>query len=169
MEPPSRCLWVPFDWAMRHELGSKAGLSPADISCYLRQVIEICSVILRFNKFLTNTLLINTVKQSDSKICVSIRSMDRISRYRSVEVGHGPHAIRGWNEFRLRCRGQSWRSPGWTKFRVAESQPVRKIRTCDKASPACAVMLHLRACYVSKAAILTISVPSVPVENRSPA
>src|ERR1700738_2589233 len=43
-----------------------------------------------------------------------------------------------------------------------------EVRTCDKAA-ACAVMLHLRACYVSKAAILTIPVLLVPVENRSPA
>jgi hypothetical protein len=42
-------------------------------------------------------------------------------------------------------------------------------RTCDKASPAAAVMLHLRSCYVSKAAILPIPVSLVPVENRSPA
>jgi hypothetical protein len=40
---------------------------------------------------------------------------------------------------------------------------------CDKASPARAVMLHLRACYVSKAAILTVPAHFVPVENRSPA
>jgi len=40
---------------------------------------------------------------------------------------------------------------------------------CDKASPARAVMLHLRACYVSKAAILTTPAHFVPVENRSPA
>ena len=40
---------------------------------------------------------------------------------------------------------------------------------CDKASPALVVMLHLRSCYVSKAAILLIPVRSVPVENRSPA
>jgi hypothetical protein len=40
---------------------------------------------------------------------------------------------------------------------------------CDKASPAVAVMLHLRACYVSKAAILTVPVQVVPTENRSPA
>ncbi|HTB02355.1 MAG TPA: hypothetical protein VK804_17955 [Bradyrhizobium sp.] len=31
------------------------------------------------------------------------------------------------------------------------------------------VMLHLRSCYVSKAAILTIPIPLVSVENRSPA
>jgi hypothetical protein len=30
------------------------------------------------------------------------------------------------------------------------------------------VMLHLRSRYVSKAAILTIAVFSIPVENRSP-
>lgn len=41
--------------------------------------------------------------------------------------------------------------------------------TCDKAAPAAAVMLHLRSCYVSKAAILTIPIPQVSVENRSPA
>ena len=41
--------------------------------------------------------------------------------------------------------------------------------TRDKAAPAAAVMLHLRACYVSKAAILTALVQLVPVENRSPA
>jgi hypothetical protein len=40
--------------------------------------------------------------------------------------------------------------------------------TCDKASPATAVMLHLRSCYVSKAAILTVPAHPVPVENRSP-
>jgi len=45
---------------------------------------------------------------------------------------------------------------------------ARKL-TCDKASPERAVMLHLRARYVSKAAILTIPAPRVPVENRSPA
>jgi hypothetical protein len=39
---------------------------------------------------------------------------------------------------------------------------------CGEASPTVAVMLHLRSCYVSKAAILTIPVRSVPVENRSP-
>ena len=51
----------------------------------------------------------------------------------------------------LRDSGAAWRFP------------------CDKASPAGAVMLHLRACYVSKAAILTVPTPRVPVENRSPA
>jgi hypothetical protein len=39
----------------------------------------------------------------------------------------------------------------------------------DKASPGRAVMLHLRARYVSKAAIFTIPASLLPVENRSPA
>jgi hypothetical protein len=39
----------------------------------------------------------------------------------------------------------------------------------DMASPFTGVMLHLRSCYVSKAAILTVPVQPVPVENRSPA
>ena len=41
--------------------------------------------------------------------------------------------------------------------------------TCDNASSVAGVMLHLRSCYVSKAAILTLPGRSVPVENRSPA
>ncbi len=41
--------------------------------------------------------------------------------------------------------------------------------TRDMACLNVAVMLHLRACYVSKAAILTVPVSIVPVENRSPA
>jgi hypothetical protein len=60
------------------------------------------------------------------------------------------------------------------KFLSAEfSSEVRAGRAntqvCDKASPARGVMLHLRACHASKAAILTIPAFRVPVENRSPA
>jgi hypothetical protein len=42
-------------------------------------------------------------------------------------------------------------------------------RRCDKAIAGRRVMLHLRFCYVSKAAILTVPVHVVPTENRSPA
>ncbi len=49
------------------------------------------------------------------------------------------------------------------------SRENRRQWTCDKASPVAAVMLHLRVRYVSKAAILTLRVPVVPIENRSPA
>ena len=43
---------------------------------------------------------------------------------------------------------------------------ANRVRHCIAASR---VMLHLRSCYVSKAAILTVPAPPVPVENRSPA
>jgi hypothetical protein len=36
---------------------------------------------------------------------------------------------------------------------------------CDKAQQAAGVMLHLRSCYVSKAAILTVPALPVPVEK----
>jgi hypothetical protein len=39
---------------------------------------------------------------------------------------------------------------------------------CDKAPPLAAVMLHLRARYVSKAAILGVPASIVPARNRSP-
>ena len=45
----------------------------------------------------------------------------------------------------------------------------RRLWICDKAALGVAVMLHLRSCYVSKAAILTVPVQPVPAENRSPA
>jgi len=48
-------------------------------------------------------------------------------------------------------------------FRGMEKQ------ACRKAPDHARVMLHLRARYVSKAAILTIPATTSPVENRSPA
>jgi hypothetical protein len=47
-------------------------------------------------------------------------------------------------------------------------KPATK-RPRDQVSPVGAVMLHLRARYVSKAAILTVPASLMPVENRSPA
>jgi hypothetical protein len=64
---------------------------------------------------------------------------------------------------------------------VRRTIPARRfgrVRTCSKTADQgempslrdhVGVMLHLRSLYVSKAAILTISAFSVPVENRSPA
>jgi hypothetical protein len=50
------------------------------------------------------------------------------------------------------------------------NQNVRVVKAgCDKAAPMACLMLHLRSCYVSKAAILTVPVLLVLVENRSPA
>jgi hypothetical protein len=39
---------------------------------------------------------------------------------------------------------------------------------CDKAAPRAAVVLHLRARYVSKAAIFKVVGAHVPAKNRSP-
>jgi hypothetical protein len=55
------------------------------------------------------------------------------------------------------------------RARLLRSFPAFAAAGCDKASPAVTVMLHLRARYVSKAAILTLPVCHVLVENRSPA
>jgi hypothetical protein len=66
----------------------------------------------------------------------------------------------------------------WVLFRAGKLRGGRssenivresRQRTCDKASPTVAVMLRLHSRYVSKAAILPVPVPLVPVENRSPA
>jgi hypothetical protein len=54
-------------------------------------------------------------------------------------------------------------SPEKTPFRRAEKPCATSHRRVR------GVMLHLRARYVSKAAILTIPARQVPVENRSPA
>jgi len=47
----------------------------------------------------------------------------------------------------------------------ARKQPLK--RPCDQLSPVGAVVLRLRARYVSKAAILTIPAPLMPVSCRS--
>ena len=51
---------------------------------------------------------------------------------------------------------------------IKEGQTVKRTRAIVDAPVGC-LMLHLRSCYVSKAAILTVPVLLVLVENRSPA
>jgi hypothetical protein len=86
---------------------------------------------------------------------------------------HGGHAIADGTIF-FRCRRWSGTAAvrvaifvtpksRWTARRRTENKDMRQ------GIAARAVMLHLRACYVSKAAILTIPVLPGPVENRSPA
>jgi hypothetical protein len=66
---------------------------------------------------------------------------------------------------------RKWRRPVNSLQQVCGNSRFANGReiACDMASLAVAVMLHLRSCYVSKAAILTVPVLFVPVENRSPA
>jgi len=51
---------------------------------------------------------------------------------------------------------------------IAPLRAAHRSGLCDKASPSLAVMLHLRARYVSKAAILGVPASIVPARNRSP-
>ena len=55
---------LPFDFAMRHELGSKSVPCRHEISCYWHRYCSRCSVILRFNELLIIRLLTNTVERS---------------------------------------------------------------------------------------------------------
>jgi hypothetical protein len=98
--------------------------------------------------------------------------MERIGLVRSAMPPHGRHANTTGTEcsdgeLRGSPRGAGRNSSALISVKTAFCRG-RKL-TCDKASPERAVMLHLRARYVSKAAILTIPAPRVPVENRSPA
>jgi hypothetical protein len=85
-----------------------------------------------------------------------------------LRLAHRAHAGEGGTNLR-RVDGRQL----WLALADELSEPtgpeIRAQSTGDKAAPALLVMLHLRSCYVSKAAILTIPVHSVPVENRSPA
>jgi len=55
------------------------------------------------------------------------------------------------------------------RARLKKAQTSRRQRRLRSSATGRAVMLHLRARYVSKAAILTIPASLMPVENRSPA
>jgi hypothetical protein len=97
--------------------------------------------------------------------------MERIGFFGSATRAHGAYAILG-GAFPLRGDAASVAhlaaesldgNAGRTGFRAMPKS------SRDIASPLVGVMLHLRSCYVSKAAILTVPVQPVPVENRSPA
>ena len=78
----------------------------------------------------------------------------------------------GAERFPLLGRGYAWQATGVSPV----TDELRKKRPSTSSASAMRqgiaghpVMLHLRSCYVSKAAILTVPVHPVPVENRSPA
>jgi hypothetical protein len=77
--------------------------------------------------------------------------------------------ISAWVKLRtvrfVRCRQTNLAK----RIRLKASKESSPMGMRGKAVPAAAVMLHLRSCYVSKAAILTLPILFVPVENRSPA
>lgn len=140
------------------------------------QIIEECSVILRVNTLLTIyyfEILTSKVIARRDELCAS-NGEDGMTRARLPfpPVGHGSHAMVAGTIVRL-LDGKVTQAGTAAKFAAPDSRQKASgghfKRTCDKASPAAAVMLHLRSCYVSKAAILTSPVLSVPVVNRSPA
>jgi len=63
----------------------------------------------------------------------------------------------------------------WLALKLVEADELksalrdRRRATFRRGIASRRVMLHLRSCYVSKAAILTVPAQPVPVENRSPA
>ena len=90
-----------------------------------------------------------------------------------LRVAHGPMR-RGRERTPAEMTGRQLRSGQRDGFAAVVIRATRRLETvtrttCDKASSALVVMLHLRFRYVSKAAILTLPIQSVPVENRSPA
>jgi hypothetical protein len=114
----------------------------------------------------------NEVIAVAGEICASNAQMETIGRFGSGRMAHGGHAIvDGTNLFGDDAAGplRSRHAIFVTQNSGCSGRGRAGNCACDKASLACAVMLHLRACYVSKAAILTIPALPVPVENRSPA
>jgi len=98
--------------------------------------------------------------------------MKRIGQVRSGRSAHARHANSGGTNpttAEARCCGGAPKADFGQLIAVKKDVCPGLKLACDKASPEHAVMLHLRARYVSKAAILTIPAPLVPVENRSPA
>jgi len=91
-----------------------------------------------------------------------------------TEGAHGAHALGEGTIFsagdgeRRRLAVRETEYAGRRRLQNVREKPASK-RRHYQASPIAAVMLHLRARYVSKAAILTVPASLMPVENRSPA
>ena len=165
----------PFGWLMRRKLGSRTVLSPGETSCYSGQPAAEALYSLRINKLLTKLLLWITVERSYcrcrrglSKYCLNrkARRQPRFIRDSHASSG-GTNDLRADDEIPVGNRG------GRRGFADANGMPSalqqRRKTSSGKLARDAAVMLHLRSRYVSKAAILTVPVSSVPVENRSPA
>ncbi len=92
------------------------------------------------------------------------RNLATVRRYRIPGLRHPGRLLPTWTMILL--------NSGRPEFRGRIPQMTNQsgcAAGCDKASPVACLMLHLRSRYVSKAAILTVPVLLVLVENRSPA
>src|ERR1700722_14236210 len=86
-------------------------------------------------------------------------------------IGHAIHAS-GRGTISVVDPGYAWSGDaGESGHRRTAKKwpPTSSASAMRQGTASTAVMLHLRSCYVSKAAILTVPVHPVPVENRSPA
>ena len=157
-------------------------MSSAVITCDRIDLIHKSSVILRINRLFTNLIRRNTGEQSHR---LERRGLAKYCGRWNCQAkpafpagGSCRHAFRRGTKLALSIP----KRPGFAENLARQAQtnlrsgkPAKWCSadaangTCDKAAPAAAVMLHLRSRYVSKAAILTVPVPPVSVENRSPA
>ena len=162
---------------MRHKRGSKTCLYRPDTSCDRMRLIVNGSAVLRVDaklstyylELLKNEVLAREGENSSSNADGGMARPGRRSRVWLMQP-----CVRRRNELPRAIFAKRQPDPGGAeKFAVPDKRKTvvrpARISTCDKAAPARFVMLHLRSCYVSKAAILTIPVQPVPVENRSPA
>src|SRR5437667_8904464 len=104
----------------------------------------------------------NTVIIGHEKICASNGRVERGHPVRSGRLAHARYADSGGTIAPQRNGDSGGRVE--REFEAADDSQKRrrrmqKIDVRQGISPACAVMLHLRACYVSKAAILTSPAP----------
>ncbi len=159
-------------------------MSQAEIYCYRGYLFRLWSITTDIYDLLTNFILRN------SKYLLGI--IDEQSRSRGVEktdqvmravvskadlcrsarcLAASMHRRR---EQFSSCWSSQWNSDeknaaaNCSRRRHGSRTPIAR-KACDNAAPPCLVVLHLRARYVSKAAILTLPIRFVPVENRSPA
>ena len=158
---------------MRHKRGSKTCLSLVETSCDRMRLILNSSIVLWIITILTilySEILTSEVIAGEDEISPSNRTVEWLGgNPRSPRTAHAAmhsaaERIAAWNFRNASARvGRRWKNCGTAplkKFR----RPVTRQRTCDKAAPAPAVMLHLRSRYVSKAAILTV--PAQPCRPK---
>ena len=158
---------------MRHKRGSKTRLSPAETSCDRFQLILDSSAVLRISRVFTyyySEVLLNEVIAGKDEISPSnahggmARQKPRSPRWAHAAMHPAAERIAACDSAKRQAG-----PPGTERICSAEcaekSRPaLAGIGTCGKAAPAPAVMLHLRSCYVSKAAILTV--PAQPCRPK---
>src|SRR5579871_1673974 len=182
VEPPLQSERRPFDSALRRKRGSRLDLSHPETSCDRVWNNVRCSLTSSSIDQSINSILGLYLQILKSKVVAMIAQFSASNAGEGVAVLFRRYrglaqccyaAIRGTipdirNQF-LNTVGRDAPTSAERRNLISESQRDDREIACDTASPEAAVMLHLRSCYVSKAAILTVSALPVPAQNRSPA